>query len=82
MRTSKPVVGSFNDFTGNRLVVNHYIVRSLEDFKLKARRGKVEGFDPNSYDQRYSLNITIRNEVFDDSIARRFGAVVEVDLAA
>jgi hypothetical protein len=77
----KPVEGSFNDFTARQLVVNHYIVRSLEDYRLKSRRGKVEGFDPQSYDQRY-FEYNDRNEVFDDSIARRFGPAVEADLAA
>jgi hypothetical protein len=75
----RPVSGALNDFSGKRLVVNHYIVRSAEDFELKSRKGKVDGNTPDNYDQRY-FQFNDRNEVFDDSISRRFGPAVEAEL--
>lgn len=50
--------------------LNHYIVRSFDDFLAKLRRGSVVG--GGRRDARFWLQHD-RNECFDDEISRRFG---------
>jgi hypothetical protein len=55
--------------TGQHIRINHYIVRSLEDFKEKIKRG---GGDGVKKDWNYWHHHDV-NEVYDDEPARRFG---------
>lgn len=71
----KPVLGPFKDYSARYLRVNHYPIKSRQDFdEVRSKRGRVDapgaGFDP-SYFLAYD-----RNEVFDDGIARRFAGTV------
>lgn len=67
----RQVVGPFNDYKARVLRVNHYLLRSREDFVR--RRG-------HRYSQAF-FSDTDRNEVYDDGIWRRFGPAVGERLA-
>jgi glycosyl transferase family 92 len=72
----KPVAGLRKDFTGRRLLVNHYVVRSRQDFEEgKLVRGRADQ-EVNDRDWAF-FGVHDRNEVFDDSIARRFADRVD-----
>ena len=60
------VAGPFSDFTARRLRLNHYCVRSREDYAVKAARSR-----PGKCDENFWRHHD-RNEVFDDSAAVRF----------
>ncbi|HBT77677.1 MAG TPA: hypothetical protein DEB39_12320 [Planctomycetaceae bacterium] len=63
-----------NPFTFDKIGMNHYIVRSYQDFReVKAPRGRLCG-RPDHDEKRWEQ--LDRNEVFDDDIARRFGDIV------
>jgi hypothetical protein len=70
----EPVSGLQCDVTTNVIQLNHYCLRSWQDFwevKFHRSRFNYAGmFDPN-YFERHD-----RNEVFDDEISRRFGHVI------
>lgn len=56
--------------TSEKIVVNHYYSKSLEEFKLKNLRGRAD-VHKNSYDKtRFDEND--RNEVFDDGIIKYY----------
>jgi hypothetical protein len=70
----EPVQGGFAPFSDTKIVVNHYMLRSVEDFKLKATRGRGDGMG-NPYDDKY-FAWGDRNEVPETRIAERFGPEV------
>jgi hypothetical protein len=75
-----PVSGWRKDFTGRMLLVNHYVVRSRQDFEeVKSVRGTADGA-LNDRDRAF-FDVHDRNEVFDDSIARRFADRVDKERA-
>jgi hypothetical protein len=62
-------------FTGKDIVINHYILRSFQDFwEVKVPRGRFNGMHdfPNHYWTENDLN-----DVFDDEISKRFGHFVK-----
>jgi hypothetical protein len=69
-----PVIGPWMNFTDSKIVVNHYILRSVEDFKLKALRGRGDDLS-NPYDQKFfEQNDT--NDLEETRLADRFAAEV------
>ena len=68
----KKVDGPFNEVTSDVIRINHYMVRSLQDFtEVKMSNGRVDTTD-GGYDLSYFKDLD-KNEVFDDGISKRFG---------
>ena len=66
-----PVSGPFKAYSAKHLRVNHYPIKSRQDFdEVKSKRGRADQSGIDS-DPSYFLGYD-RNEVFDDGIARRF----------
>ncbi len=65
----------FMKHTGEKIVINHYAIRSFQDFwEVKVPRGRFNGmpdFDPDHF-ERYD-----ENDVFNDEISKRFGHLVD-----
>lgn len=79
--TGRTVVGPFNNLVPEKLRINHYVVRSHEDFwKVKAVRGRPD--NPNNDRNAEFFRMHDRNDVFDDEISRRFSAKVKASMAA
>ena len=71
----EPVTWIKHPISTDIIRVNHYVVRSWQDFwEVKARRPRFSFAPP--CDEAY-FNDHDRNEVFDDEISRRFGHVIE-----
>jgi len=71
----EPITRRCHDVSTEKIRINHYIIRSLQDFwEVKAQRPRRPCSPP--CDEAY-LEQRDRNEVFDDEIARRFGHVVQ-----
>lgn len=69
----EPVSGTCHTISTEKIRLNHYVVRSWQDFwEVKARRPRFYGA---TCDEGY-FEYHDRNEVFDDEISRRFGHVV------
>jgi hypothetical protein len=67
------VVGPFNNCTPHRLRINHYVIRSRQDFiEVKSTRGRAEG-GPNDRNEEFFRHHD-RNEIFDDLISKRFSS--------
>lgn len=66
------VESSFNEYTGERIRLNHYIVRSLQD----TQEVKIPRMRPDCLLEREPefFEIYNYNDVYDDEISRRFGA--------
>lgn len=63
-------------FTGEKVVINHYILRSFQDYwEVKVPRGRFNGMD--DFPEHYWRDNDMNN-VFDDEISRRFGRKVEL----
>ena len=63
------VQGAFNrSVTTEKIAVNHYHTKSIEEYKVKCSRGFADCFD-NDYDDA-KLEKHDRNEVFDDGILK------------
>lgn len=65
---NKPVYGGNADypFTTEKMVVNHYQVKSLEEYMIKLQRGAADG---NSYEYKDSkFELYDKNDEFDDGI--------------
>jgi hypothetical protein len=63
------------NFIGEKLVINHYALRSFQDFwEVKVPRGRFYNIEicPQKYWDNYD-----RNEIFDDEISRRFGYSIQ-----
>jgi len=72
----KPVTGLRCDISVNTIQLNHYVLRSWQDFwEVKAVRPRYNGAGPCNEEYFESHD---RNEVFDDEISRRFGHVIEI----
>ena len=56
--------------------INHYVVRSKEDFPIKDRKGRPEYMEHAPRDESYFKKHDI-NDMYDDNIARRFGHEIE-----
>ena len=70
----EPVHGMTHDISTEKIRINHYVLRSWQDFwEVKAMRPR-PGNGP--CDQEY-FDLHDRNEVFDDEIARRFGHILQ-----
>lgn len=65
-------------YVAQRLRLNHYVVKSREDFEIKAARGRVSTH-PLKRDAYY-FELSDRNEVFDDS-ALPYAAAVHAAIA-
>ena len=75
----KKIEGPFNWFTGRRLLVNHYVVRSRQDFaEVKIPRGLADGTGGSRSWSFWDEHD--RNDVFDDTFARRFSVQVNAEL--
>jgi len=71
----EPVTWMTHDISTEKIRINHYVVRSYQDFwEVKLKRNSAIGSAP--FDGNY-LDYHDRNEVFDDEISRRFGSVVQ-----
>jgi len=63
---------SISKYTGSKIRINHYCVRSREDFEtVKLVRGLATP-SPDARDESF-WQIFDRNEIYDDEISRRFG---------
>ena len=70
------VPNAFNiPVTSEKIVINHYYVKSLEEFERKIRRGRCDQPD-NNYSMYYFKEFN-HNEVFDDGILRYRAARAE-----
>jgi len=70
----EPVTGGRHPVSTEKIRINHYVIRSWQDFwEVKARRPRLGNHPP--CDERY-FDYHDRNEVFDDEISRRFGHIV------
>ena len=62
------VLGRYNaPVLDDKIVVNHYVIKSREEFFSKKNKGRADGND-NLHEQFFSTNDT--NEVFDDGILK------------
>lgn len=69
----EPVTGMEHAISTEKIRINHYILRSWQDFwEVKAARQR---FGYGVLDEEF-FNFDDRNEVFDDEIAQRFGHVL------
>jgi hypothetical protein len=67
-------IGFRQNFHDEKLVINHYALRSFQDFwEVKVLRGRF--YDLQFCTQKYWDNYN-RNEIFDDEISNRFGHFV------
>lgn len=57
-----------NPVTADKIVVNHYYIKSYEEFLIKINRGWVNGGQSRYNKEMFEIND--RNEVFDDGILR------------
>jgi len=77
------VVYGFSNFpvTAEKIVMNHYHVKSYEEYKKKVLRGNADHFDNNYQLERFKEND--RNEIFDDGILNyvdsRLDALTSID---
>ena len=70
----EPVHSMTHAISTEKIRLNHYVVRSYQDFwEVKIKRNSAIGVPP--FDSEY-LDYHDRNEVFDDEISRRFGHVI------
>lgn len=70
-----PVRWISHEISTEKIRINHYVVRSWQDFwEVKVPRPRMGG---NSACGAEYFEFHDRNEVFDDEIARRFGHVIE-----
>jgi hypothetical protein len=70
------VTDAICDYTGNRIRIAHYAVRSYQYFwESKAKRGSP--IHPDSDKNVHYWNYFNRNEVFDNDISKRFGHLVQ-----
>lgn len=60
--------------------VNHYVLRSRVDYEIKRSRGVSDGehSGPSKFDDGF-FSAHDRNDVFDDSISRRFSRHLKYD---
>ena len=58
----------------DKIVINHYIIKSREEFLLKKKKGRADG-NENLYEKFFSAND--RNEIFDDGILKYRAARAE-----
>jgi hypothetical protein len=64
-----------NPFTGDEIVINHYAIRSYQDFwEVKYPRGRFNGMEPFHSDHFDRLD---ENDVFNNEISCRFGFLVD-----
>jgi len=71
----EPVHKITHDVSTEKIRVNHYVLRSWQDFwEVKAARPRFNGC--GSFNEEY-FHFHDRNEVFDDEISRRFGHVLK-----
>lgn len=62
-------------FTGDKIVLNHYALRSFQDFwEVKQPRGRFNGMPDFPPDHFEKLD---ENTIFNDEISRRFGYLAE-----
>ena len=61
-----------------KIVINHYLVKSKEEYTKKVRRGNADCVD-NKY-QPEQFNFFDRNEVFDDEILKYLDARKKIDI--
>jgi hypothetical protein len=65
------VQGMWHDVSTEKIQINHYVLRSWQDFwEIKARRCRSKGAGPCDENFFHTNN---RNEVFDDEMSARFG---------
>ena len=70
-----PVHCMWNDVTTKKIRINHYVLRSWQDFwEVKSQRAR--SHNSGKCDEKY-FSAHDRNEVFDDEISRRFGHHIE-----
>lgn len=70
----EPVRQMWHPHSSEKIRVNHYAIRSWQDFwEVKAPRPRFNGMPP--CDENHFRNHD-RNEIFDDEIARRFGSLI------
>jgi len=73
----EPVTCGKHPTSTEKIRINHYVVRSWQDFwEVKASRPRLKCQINPPCDEEY-FDYHDRNEVFDDEIARRFGHVVQ-----
>jgi hypothetical protein len=71
----EPVTGMRHGNSMEKIRINHYVVRSWQDFwEVKTRRPRLGPVPPcdAAYFEQHD-----RNEVFDDEISRRFGKTIQ-----
>jgi hypothetical protein len=71
--THQPVAGPHMTFLDSTIVVNHYMLRSEDEYKLKLRRGRGDMGAPYAEDY---FDIMNRNEMLEGRLAARFSAEV------
>jgi len=61
------IKGAFADHTSNKIQLNHYFVRSLDEFKMKVARGRADSYLERTVDEFYSVN-EFANMIADETI--------------
>lgn len=61
-----PVFGPFSNYSSNKIQLNHYWTKSLEEFKGKIERGTADGTPKRTLDMFYDFDKKCDN--FDDAI--------------
>lgn len=60
----EPVNGPFSSFSGNKIRINHYYCKSLEDFTNKIKRGRADSeINTRNFEQ---FQIHDKNDVYDN----------------
>jgi len=71
----RPIRTMWNDITTEKIRINHYVLRSWQDFwEVKSQRSR--STHSSKCDLQY-FEEHDRNEVFDDEISRRFGHFID-----
>ena len=63
----KRIKGAFADHTSNKIQLNHYFVRSLDEFKMKVARGRADSNQERTVEEFYLVN-EFANVVIDENI--------------